>query len=77
MYVILMILVYFLRKFVIIFTDFLQPGYVSLKRIRIRLTQMKRIQTDPDPQHWFQRHLNVMNAVGAISVGTSMQTRKG
>ena len=36
-----------------ILADFLLPGSVSLKRIwiRIRLTKMKRIQKDPDPQH--------------------------
>ena len=36
-----------------IFADFLLPGSrsVSLKRIRIRLTKMKRTQTDPVPQH--------------------------
>ena len=37
-----------------ILADFLLPGSVLLKRIRIRLTKMKRIHTDPDPQHWFK-----------------------
>ena len=37
-----------------ILADFLLPGSVSLKRIRIRLIKMKRIQTDPDPQHCFE-----------------------
>ena len=43
---------WFSWKFSMILADFLLPGSVSLKRIRIRLTKMKRIQTDPDPQHW-------------------------
>ena len=48
---ILMILVDFLWKVSMILADFLLPGSVSLKRIwiRTRLTKMKRIQTDPDP----------------------------
>ena len=51
MYDILVILVdRFLWKFSMILAVFLLPGSVSLKRIR--LTKMKRIQTDPDPKHW-------------------------
>ena len=42
---------WFMWKFSIILADFLLPESVSLKRLRIRLTKMKRIQTDPDPQH--------------------------
>ena len=40
-----------------ILVDFLLPGSgsVSLKRIRILLTKIKRIQTDPDPQHCIKR----------------------
>ena len=34
-----------------ILPDFLLLGPVSLKRIRIRLAKMKRIQADPDPKH--------------------------
>ena len=36
----------------VILADFLpdRSGSVSLKRIRIRLTKTKRIQTDPDPK---------------------------
>ena len=43
-------------KFSMILADFLLPGSgsVSLKRIRIRLTKMKRIRKDPDPQHWIK-----------------------
>ena len=28
--------------------------FKSVFRIRIRLTKMKRIQSDPDPKHWFR-----------------------
>ena len=44
---------WFSWKFSMILADFLLPGSgsVSLKRIRIRLTKMKRIHTDPDSQH--------------------------
>ena len=49
------IFLWFSWKFSMISADFLLPGSgsVSLKRIRIRLTKIKRIQTDPDldPQH--------------------------
>ena len=41
-----------LKKNSMILADFLLLGSVSLKRIWIRLTKMKRIQTDPDPKHW-------------------------
>ena len=42
-----------LNSFSMILADFLLPGSgsVSLKRIRIWLTKMKRIQADPDPKH--------------------------
>ena len=50
---------WFSWKFSMILADFLLPGpgSVSLERIRIRLTKMKRIQTDPDPHHWFLEYL--------------------
>ena len=46
---------WFSWKFSMILAEFLLPGSgsVSLKWIRIRLTKMKRIHTDPDPQHCY------------------------
>ena len=44
---------WFLLRFSMILADFWLPGSgsVSMKRIRIRLTKMKRNHTDPDPKH--------------------------
>ena len=49
MYDILVILI----DFVDIFRDF---GWFFATRIR--LTKVKRIQTDPDPKHWFKQYIN-------------------
>ena len=57
-----------------ILADFLLPGSVSLKRIRIRLTKMKRIQTDPDPdldpQHCFVGFGSALTILGLAKQST-------
>ena len=50
--------------FSMILADFLLPGSGSVSLKRIRLTKMKRIHTDPDPQHWFQQQKTASRSYG-------------
>ena len=45
---------WFLLKFSIILADFYATRICFMKRIRIRVTKMQRIQTSSDPKHWTQ-----------------------
>ena len=60
----------------IFFYDF---WLVSLKRIRIRESKMKLIQTNPDPQHWFKstRSPDGNHAGGAVCIINILQALSG